>query len=112
MATVGVASGEEKAIDESEPRGAFGPDAEIRATSRLVLDGDVSARKLLTLIGLGREEASLDYKRGYDLVGKSSGKDKLEVVRDMVALANTNGSYIVLGVDEVLDPVRRWQGTP
>lgn len=92
--------GEEKEIDESEPRGAFRPDAEIRANSRLVLDGDVSTRKLLTLIGLGREEEGLDYKRGYDLAGKRSGKDKLEVVRDVVAMANTRGGYIVLGVDE------------
>ncbi len=60
----------------------------------------MSARKLLTLICLGREEESLDYKRGYDLAGKRSGKDKLEVVRDVVAMANTRGGYIVLGVDE------------
>lgn len=71
----------------------------------MVLDGDLSKERLLALIGLGREEESLDYKRSYDLSGKST-KDKVEMVRDVVAMANTSGGYIVLGVDE-----RRTGGT-
>lgn len=73
---------------------------EIRATSRVVLDGDLSPARLVSLIGLGREEEALDYKRSYDLRGKGFTKDKVEVARDVVAMANTSGGYIVLGVDE------------
>ncbi len=75
-------------------------DEEIVSRSRVVLDGDLSEGKLLSLIRLEREEESLDYKRGYDLAGKRVTKDKLEMVADVVAMANTSGGYIVLGVDE------------
>jgi hypothetical protein len=72
---------------------------EIVAQSQVVLDGDLSRERLLALIRLGREEESLDYKRSYDLTGKST-KDRVEMARDVVAMANTFGGYIVLGVDE------------
>jgi hypothetical protein len=48
----------------------------------------------------GGEEGSLDYKRGYDLTGKKVTKDKLEMLADAVAMTNTSGNYIVLGVYE------------
>jgi hypothetical protein len=66
----------------------------------VVLDGDLSKERLISLIGLQREEDSLDYKSSYDLTGGRVTKDKLNMVADVVAMANTSGGYIVLGVDE------------
>jgi hypothetical protein len=48
----------------------------------------------------GGEEESLDYKRSYDLTGKKVTKVELEMLAEVVAIANTSGSFIVLGVDE------------
>lgn len=101
-------------MTEEMPQGGGRPEAggspqdgeEIVARSQVVLDGDLSRDKLLALIGLGREEEALDYKRSYDLTGKST-KDRVEMVRDVVAMANSSGGYIVLGVDE-----GRSEGTP
>jgi hypothetical protein len=86
-------------MNSSESGGDSGSE-EIRVTSEVVLDGDLSEKKLLSLLQLGREEEVLDYKRSYDLTGRVT-KDRVEMVRDVVAMANTSGSYIVLGVDEV-----------
>jgi hypothetical protein len=76
------------------------PDGEeIVARSQVVLDGDLSKAKLISLILIGREEEALDYKQSYNLSGKVT-KDRVEMVRDVVAMANTSGGYIVLGVNE------------
>jgi hypothetical protein len=91
--------------EQTEPNGDSRDEDKIVARSQVVLDGDLSQEKLLALIGLGREEEALDYKRSYDLTGKTT-KDRVEMVRDVVAMANTSGGYIVLGVDE-----RRTGGT-
>jgi hypothetical protein len=72
---------------------------EIVANSQVVLDGNLSKARLLALIALGREEEALDYKTSYDLSGKIT-KDRVEMVADVVAMANTSGGYIVLGVTE------------
>ena len=72
---------------------------EITSRSQVVLDGDLSKERLLSLIRLGREEEALDYKRSYDLSGMTT-KDRVEMVRDVVAMANGSGGYIVLGVGE------------
>lgn len=85
-------------MSDADLRGSSGD--EIVSRSRVVLDGDLSEERLLSLIRLGREEESLGYKRSYDFVGKRVTKDKLEMVADVVAMANTSGGYIVLGVDE------------
>lgn len=86
-------------MSDTVPQNGSG-DEEIVSRSRVVLDGNMSKERLLSLIHLGREEESLDYKRSYDLTGKRVTKDKLEMVADVVAMANTSGGYIVLGVDE------------
>ncbi len=91
---------------QPEPGGLPQDGEEIVARSRVVLDGDLSRDKLLALIGLGREEEALDYKRSYDLTGRNT-KDRVEMVRDVVAMANSSGGYIVLGVEE-----GRSEGTP
>jgi hypothetical protein len=60
------------------------PDGEeIVARSQVVLDGDLSKAKLISLILIGREEEALDYKQSYNLNGKVT-KDRVEMVRDMV----------------------------
>lgn len=91
--------------ERPEPGEGAQSSGEIVARSQVVLDGELTREKLLTLIDLGREEEALDYKRSYDLTGRST-KDRVEMVRDVVAMANTSGGYIVLGVDE-----RRTGGT-
>ncbi len=76
---------------------------EITPKSRVFIDGDISAEKLQFLIKLGIEEERLDYKNEYNLSGSRGTKDKVELVRDIVGMANTYGGYIVLGVHEVVD---------
>ena len=64
---------------------------EIVASSQVVLDGDLSKERLISLIGLQREEDSLDYKSSYDHTGRRVTKDKLNMVADVAAMANTSG---------------------
>lgn len=68
---------------------------QLRGKTSIVLDTDLSARKLRELIKHGAEEDILDYKLLYDL---SSQRHKVELVCDLVSMANTHGGYIVLGV--------------
>jgi hypothetical protein len=89
---------EESRAHEQPGREPLG-DEEIVARSQVVLDGDLSEERLLSLIRIGREEEALDYKRSYDLSGRFT-KDRVEMVRDVVAMANTFGGYVVLGVNE------------
>lgn len=70
---------------------------QLRGKTSIVLDTDLSARKLRELIKRGAEEDILDYKLLYDL---SSQRHKVELVCDLVSMANTHGGYIVLGVGE------------
>jgi peptidoglycan-N-acetylglucosamine deacetylase len=72
--------------------GAPGDRDEIVASSQVVLDGDLSKERLISLVGLQREEDSLDYKSSYDLTGRRVTKDKLSMVADVVAMANTIAS--------------------
>ena len=76
---------------------------DITPKSRVLVDGDFSTERLQILIKLGIEEERLDYKNEYNLSGSRGTKDKVELVRDIVGMANTYGGYIVLGVHEVTD---------
>src|SRR3990172_9507237 len=76
---------------------------DIVSKSRVVVDGDVSRQKLATLIRLEAEEESLDYKANYKIEGEDKTKDKVELARDVVGMANTFGGYIILGVAEKTD---------
>lgn len=73
---------------------------QLEGKTNVVLDADLSAEKLLNLIQHGAEEDVLDYKRLYDL---SHQRHKVDMVCDIVSMANTNGGYIVLGVDETIE---------
>jgi hypothetical protein len=68
--------------------------------SSVILDEDISPEKLRTLISLNREQNTLDYKQEYDL---SSTHHKVELACDVVAMANSEGGYIVIGVAEPSD---------
>jgi hypothetical protein len=73
----------------------------LKPKHRVSVDGDLSQERLLSLINLKAEEDRLDYKT--ELNFSKNSKDKIEFVRDVVAFANTDGGYIVLGVREVTD---------
>src|SRR3990172_6528952 len=74
---------------------------EIVGNTDVLVDAEMSVAKLLRLIKLGREEERLDYKGDFD--SSKNPKDKVELARDVVAMANTFGGYLVFGVDEVTD---------
>ncbi len=63
----------------------------------VVVEALLTAAKVQELIELGRESAKLDYKRSFDL---TSTRDAVELTKDAVAMANTAGGYIVLGVED------------
>lgn len=69
----------------------------LHGTTDIVVDGNISANKLLHLIEHNAEEDFLDYKLRYDHKDK---EQKVELVRDLISMANTRGGYIVIGVDE------------
>ncbi len=66
------------------------------------VDEDLSEAKLQTLLDLKHERAELDYKEAFD---SASTKDKVELAKDVLAMANTNGGYLVLGVRDDGTPV-------
>jgi predicted HTH transcriptional regulator len=61
----------------------------------IIVDGDVTAQRVQEIVPRGRESAKLDYKLTLDL---SDTAHKVEVAKDLVAMANTAGGYVVLGV--------------
>ena len=84
-----------------KPNDQNGEGVPIKPKHRVSVDGDLSQERLLSLIDLKAEEDRLDYKT--DLNFSRNSKEKIEFVRDVVAFANTDGGYIVLGVREVTD---------
>lgn len=74
---------------------------EIKSKSEVIVDGDVSDNRIATLIKFQREEESLDYKEALDLTSNSAKKHtKIDLVCDIVSMANTTGGYILVGVKE------------
>lgn len=74
---------------------------EIYSKTQIILDEDVSIEKLKSLIALGVEEERLDFKEDLDFSEKSKAKkSKVDLVCDIVAISNTEGGYIVIGVKE------------
>lgn len=67
----------------------------------LVVDGRTDRDKLLELLRAG-EQTRLDYKASLDL---NSHEDKLNFVKDIVAMSNRpGGGYILVGVDDAGQP--------
>jgi len=70
----------------------------------VIVDGDVSSKRIEALIKLGREEERLDYKERFDFKSKSAAqRSKVDLVCDMVSMANTDGGYILVGVRQKTD---------
>lgn len=70
--------------------------------AQIVVDGDVSIDKLKFLVELGREEECLDYKEKFDFsTTKAKQRVKIDLVCDLVAMNNTEGGYIIVGISEI-----------
>jgi hypothetical protein len=61
----------------------------------IVVEPQLTTEKVRELIERGRESAKLDYKETFDL---SSTVHKVRLVKHILAMANTAGGYIVIGV--------------
>lgn len=62
----------------------------------VIVDVPLTPQRLDELLGYRRESAKLDYKRAFD---PGQGREKLEITKDLVAMANTAGGYIVVGAE-------------
>ena len=73
---------------------------------RFVVDDDLSEDKLRTLLHFAQEMKAeldeLDFKGSFDMSGTP---DKVELAKDVVAMNNTRGGYILLGVANDGTPV-------
>lgn len=63
----------------------------------IVVEPQLNAQKLDELLGAARESAKLDYKRRHDPRVK---QDSVELTKDLIAMANTAGGYVVIGVED------------
>src|SRR5688572_3673080 len=63
----------------------------------VIVDATFTPDRLRELITYARESAKLDYKATYDI---SVTGDRVEITKDLVAMANTAGGYIVIGVQD------------
>ena len=65
----------------------------------ILVDGDMSIDRARALITLQLEEERLDYKERLDVSSNAlKKKAKIDIVCDLVAMSNTDGGYIVVGV--------------
>lgn len=83
-------------------------DLNLKVQTQITLDEDVSLEKLKFLIDLGIEEERLDYKESLDLSEKNKKKAKIDLVCDLIAMSNTDGGYVIIGVKE-LSPKGKYQ---
>ncbi|MFC1485518.1 ATP-binding protein, partial [Candidatus Latescibacterota bacterium] len=82
----------------------------IKAINKFVVDGDVSDEKIKFLIKLDYEEDKLEYKKGYDFDHDIRNKIKVDLVCDIVSMANTFGGYIIIGLKENDDNTHSIEG--
>jgi predicted HTH transcriptional regulator len=68
----------------------------------IVVEPRLTAEKIRELLERGAESAKLDYKSEYD---PSNTDHKVRLVKHILAMANTAGGYIVIGVED--DGTRR-----
>ncbi len=70
-------------------------------TPQIVLDGDLSKEKIEKIIDLGHEKNCLDYKEKFDFCSKNAlKKSKIDLLCDIISMANGDGGYIIIGVNE------------
>jgi predicted HTH transcriptional regulator len=63
----------------------------------IVVEPELSEQKIEELFGRKQESAKLDYKRAYD---PEQRRDVVELTKDVIAMANTAGGYVVIGVGD------------
>lgn len=63
----------------------------------IVVEPQLNSLKVRELVERRSESAKLDYKRDYR---PSEAKSKIQLVKHVLAFANTAGGYIVIGVDD------------
>lgn len=67
----------------------------------IIIDGDLGENKIEHLLSLKFEEEKLDYKSYSQLTSNYEEKEfKVNLVCDIVAMANTFGGYLILGVED------------
>jgi hypothetical protein len=64
----------------------------------VILDGDISPDRLDAYLLRRRVEDELDFKERVGNVGVGTSKEKLEFVKDAVAMVNTVGGYLLYGI--------------
>jgi hypothetical protein len=67
------------------------------ATIRPFMADQLSLKRLLTLLESPSESAALDFKETLDL---NHPRDRVEFAKDVLAMANTGGGHIVVGVED------------
>lgn len=72
------------------------------ADDYIILDTNLTKERLAQLISFNQESSKLDYKESYDI---SSTQAKVELTKYVVAMANSEGGYIVFGVADDGKPV-------
>lgn len=68
----------------------------------IVVEPNLTAEKVEELLTRGRESAKLDYKSAYD---PGDSCHRFQLTKHIVAMANTVGGYIVIGVEDDGTPV-------
>jgi hypothetical protein len=71
--------------------------AETALYDPVVVEPELTASKVEELLSRGRESAKLDYKRQLD---PSDTAVKVALVKDVLAMSNTAGGYLVVGVSD------------
>lgn len=71
--------------------------AETALFDSVVVEPDLTPQKIAELLGRGRESAKLDYKLTYD---PSDTTARVELAKDVMAMSNTAGGYLVIGVSD------------
>ena len=61
----------------------------------IIVEPNLTLERFAELIYRRRESAKLDYKAGYT----GSQEERVELTKDLVAMANTAGGYIVVGIE-------------
>jgi len=62
----------------------------------------LSEESIKRLVDAGEERSDLDYKASLDF---SSKRGMVELIKDVAAIANTQGGFIILGVNDAFEPV-------
>lgn len=70
----------------------------INAKTQIIVEDDISKEKLEFLIDLKHEEERLDYKEKVDTSNRR--KSIVDLVCDIISMANSYGGYLVFGVSE------------